>query len=210
MYYNKYLKYKNKYLNYINKIHGGTINNTSIEFENYTNEQNPTINIYNFTILNNINPDDNSINLNINLDKNSEGSFNFNKTNKKLFSIYDDLSINESNIKNYENQKVSKDYLNIKYSKIYKLNPKISAMHINSDIINYNDEEKKEFINNLITVIKIKEKLLGNFLKKNNSLIDKYCDNYGFIQKITINSNDKVIIFGDYHGSFHTFFRNIK
>jgi hypothetical protein len=62
-------------------------------------------------------------------------------------------------------------------------------MRINSDIINYNDEEKKEFINNLIAVIKIKENLLGNFLKKNNNLIDKYCDNYGFIQKITINSN---------------------
>ena len=211
MYYNKYLKYKNKYHRYLNYItkYGGTINNnTSIEFEDYTNEQNPTINIYNFTILNNINPD-NSINLNTNLDKNSEGSFNFNKINKKLFSIYDDLSINESYIKDYENQKVSKDYLNIKYSKIYKLNPKISAMHINSDIINYNDEEKKEFINNLIAVIKIKEKLLGDFLKKNNNLIDKYCDNYGFIQKITINSNDKVIIFGDYHGSFHTFFRNM-
>jgi hypothetical protein len=211
MYYNKYLKYKNKYHRYLNYItkYGGTINNnTSIEFEDYTNEQNPTINIYNFTILNNINPD-NSINLSTNLDKNSEGSFNFNKINKRLFSINDDLSINESYIKNYENQKVSKDYLNIKYSKIYKLNPKISAQEINSDIINYNNEEKEEFINNLITVIKIKEKILGDFLKKNNNLIDKNCDNYGFIQKITINPNDKVIIFGDYHGSFHTFFRNM-
>ena len=119
MYYNKYLKYKNKYHRYLNYItkYGGTINNnTSIEFEDYKNEQNPTINIYNFTILNNINPD-NSINLSTNLDKNSEGSFNFNKINKRLFSINDDLSINESYIKNYENQKVSKDYLNNANSK---------------------------------------------------------------------------------------------
>ncbi len=34
-------------------------------------------------------------------------------------------------------------------------------------------------------------------------------DQEGYIRKINITKDDRIIIFGDYHGSFHTFFRNL-
>jgi hypothetical protein len=51
----------------------------------------------------------------------------------------------------------------------------------------------------------IKKKNTVNELRKKIKTIDKT----GFIHKLTVSDDDKVIVFGDYHGSYHTFFRNI-
>jgi len=41
-----------------------------------------------------------------------------------------------------------------------------------------------------------------------NDIYDERRLDEGFIYNIHLNKNDKVIIFGDFHGSFHTFYRN--
>ncbi len=70
--------------------------------------------------------------------------------------------------------------------------------------------------------LEIKEEII-NIIDKakdiNYKLLEIYCEdeipNYdimhegAFIMKMNVNNNDKIILFGDFHGSFHTFFRHM-
>ena len=106
---------------------------------------------------------------------------------------YDYLSGNK-NIKN----KYYNFYLN------HSAKPKEdNYIHLN---LKYNLDEKlhtTKLVDNVLQKQKEKPFFIENFeyLDRNNTL--------GFIKKILISDDEKIIIFGDYHGSFHTFYRNL-
>ena len=95
-----------------------------------------------------------------------------------------------------------------------------------------NERSKIEFLNNIETVLNIQQNYIIESLKKNynedlknlydfintnkydesNECMDKITiknEDTGLIQKINITSDHKIILMGDFHGSYHTFFRNL-
>ncbi len=78
------------------------------------------------------------------------------------------------------------------------------------NLINYipsiNVDTAKDNIMVKNNLINMPEYLITQSFVENLSIIN---DQEGYIRKINITKDDKIIIFGDYHGSFHTFFRNL-
>jgi hypothetical protein len=95
--------------------------------------------------------------------------------------------IKSSNIKN-------------KYYQLYKdTNPK----NVQPTVIS--EEDKDRIMSNIIRGL---ETLRRKFDSNNIHKFDMMGSN-GYVQKLITTVNHKIIIFGDHHGSFHTFFRNM-
>lgn len=65
-----------------------------------------------------------------------------------------------------------------------------------------------EFANNMLSAL---DKLKNNY-KTSTKMFDDMNINLqeaGFIKKVMVDEKEKIIIFGDHHGSYHTFFRNL-
>jgi hypothetical protein len=82
---------------------------------------------------------------------------------------------------------------------VEKLNHMITKNLVNSNISYLNDSHADPVIH---TEINDTSKIISQML-------DEDSNNSGYIQKLYFKNTDKVILFGDYHGSFHTFFRNM-
>lgn len=86
----------------------------------------------------------------------------------------------------------------------------IYTEHLNkrdfNDIKELDDISKIDVLNNLKEVINIRKNDLHNYI----NIYDTDLHNECLILNLNFNINDKVIIFGDLHGSFHTFYRHIK
>ena len=133
----------------------------------------------------------------------SFGGLEKSKDDNGRISVYKNGNPNWNTEDQYiQNIFLSKDPLNSiepitnKYYKIYKNEKsKDNRLPMNKYDINY--------FNKLLDKVNI---------KYNTNITDKigiFDDNNGYIRKINITNADKIIIFGDHHGSFHTFFRNM-
>ena len=157
----------------------------------------PVIHVYSFPIKDNKTP------LRVNKDTKFRGTVDYGMIPNELLKMNPTSPRSVSISSNI----TSKDYLNIKYSDIYsKLNPKTSARDINID---YDDSILKEFLNNLQNVTKKQFEHLFKLIGTTNIMLLNQSEIIGYINKVTQLENEKVIIFGDYHGSFHTFYRNM-
>jgi hypothetical protein len=100
-------------------------------------------------------------------------------------------------------------YLN-KNAKVDRVDYKFTTEYLNDfckNITKAYNKTKKHY-NKLLLNDLLKKDLINDKLKLNNSKpFDLNTD--GYIKKVYVNNNEKIIIFGDYHGSFHTFFRNL-
>jgi len=83
-------------------------------------------------------------------------------------------------------------------NKYYKLYLNSFAKDKNPKIDNNQPRIQEDTINKTIETLKDKYKIEEDNMHER-----------GFIKKLIIPSTKKVIIFGDHHGSFHTFFRNL-
>jgi hypothetical protein len=68
-------------------------------------------------------------------------------------------------------------------------------------------QSKKSYLSNLVDQVLLKIGELP-FIEENFDYL-KSVNKTGYIKKIILNEREKVIIFGDNHGSFHTFYRNM-
>jgi hypothetical protein len=100
--------------------------------------------------------------------------------------------------------------LNNKYYKLYRNeNPKHQRTNQNYkfDLATFTtllNSSISIYKNNLINYIPS----INVNMPPNNTIIDQTDpNNEGYIRKVNITNNDKIIIMGDFHGSFHTFFR---
>ena len=157
----------------------------------------PVIHVYSFPIKNN------KTRLRVNKDTKEIGYVEYRNIPSELFQIDPE----RPEIINIKPNVTSKDYLNIKYSDTYnEQNPKTHAFNISID---YNSEVIGEFESNLENAFQKQnyylQKILG--FDKTKRIVSH--DKLGYIIKINQSENEKFIIFGDYHGSFHTFYRNM-
>lgn len=109
----------------------------------------------------------------------------------------------ERNISSYDIDNLYENYKNffVKYSTEEILNTE-SILNIFENIDNAFINQKKLFTNNLIMsdYIQKTEKCTFDELINNNI-------NDSILLKINLNKSDRIILIGDIHGSFHTFFR---
>jgi hypothetical protein len=101
----------------------------------------------------------------------------------------------------------SPHHLKNKYYKLYK--NEFAKKDRSNQVYKFDLDTFKKLLNSTICIYK---KNLINYKPSIN--IDKEidmmkADNEGYIRKINITNKDKIIICGDFHGSFHTFFRTI-
>ena len=127
--------------------------------------------------------------------------------------------ISDEEMKNFDIRKKLKNL--IKHRIINNISDEEMNNFVTIEEINIQDKIRKK-LKNLIKNIKCEVKIdkIKKIYKSNNnsdiynSLKDlkfyKYSDEYNFIYKWDLHQEYKVIIFGDIHGSYHTFFRNIK
>ena len=87
------------------------------------------------------------------------------------------------------------------------LNTITETIRIQISILEHNKLNKNENLDYLFSkIITNKIDILAN---NNNKLLTDFSDQTALIQKLVVNNNNKIILFGDLHGSFHTFFRSI-
>ena len=181
----KYIKYKTKYKNLWIKMYGSS----SIL------KQTPDlyIDVYKFKLLNypsNLNE------RNITFGKLSKTS----DINKGIIQhVIDEKSY-------YSIDYIKSDNISNKYYKQYLDHPAKSTQKYK-----YTDENIQDLLSIISkTILKLQNKLqqilphlekLGDFEGITNET--------GYITKINITNKNKIIIFGDHHGSYHTFFRNM-
>ena len=137
------------------------------------------------------------------------------KSKTRIYSpdvIVDNIQAGGWNWNNFENlynnsyPKLKPDYINIDINKYFN-------EHF------YNDEDSKEtklnkYVDKLNELLKEITEKLNEKYDKNNNFTDVEpaafkTDTSGFIYKMNLKDNDKVILFGDFHGSYHTFFRHM-
>ena len=147
------------------------------------------------------------------IDNYRAGSMKFGKL-RKSGTIHENI-ISENENKNmsgniYEMDR-SKDILhtyetNNKYYKMYTGIPTKQSVEYFSDYEKYNFLKKNE-IEERIRLCTQKLKLFTDSKIELKGMIEK--DQNSYIRKINITSDEKIVIFGDHHGSYHTFFRNM-
>jgi hypothetical protein len=177
--------YKHKYLKYRNKY-------LALKNQIGGDHISMWIDIYRFKIFNYSN--------------NTEGEIKFGSLSKTT-DINKGYVKSESNIPDITDGLYSVDYIksnNIssKYYSYYKDNP---AKRDRENKSTHDSEYIDTFRNNITNTSKI---LLDHLIKLKAPL-DQITNECGYIKKIYINPNEKIIVFGDYHGSFHSFFRNM-
>jgi hypothetical protein len=103
----------------------------------------------------------------------------------------------------------SYDYLlgdkNIK-DKYYNFYLNHDAKLLEDKNLEYNLVEKN-YTTDLINKV-LKKQLENDFINQNFRYLNLN-NNAGYIKKVKLNDDEKIIIFGDHHGSFHTFYRNM-
>lgn len=121
----------------------------------------------------------------------------------------------EEGVRNIE-ENASKQKLNLsQYLKAYRnWATRVPLTSINESF--YSIPRKILMKNSILNAIEKKniQYLLDNFYKGMNyeqfmHINPDFLNNGGFIFKINVPENEKIISFGDFHGSFHTFLRNI-
>jgi hypothetical protein len=99
-----------------------------------------------------------------------------------------------------------------------------------TEVNELDDESKKKVLDNLTNVIDLQYKILDNynhpsmvilfsiinyirskpkFDKKDSEDLSSFADESALIQTLNVNDESKIILFGDFHGSYHTFFRHL-
>jgi hypothetical protein len=141
----------------------------------------------------------------------------------KKTSDINNAIIHASNDDNDDNNDNDNDIYSLDYIRSNPIKNKYYHLYLNKDAkvdkVDYifTDEYYNNFCENIKKVfIKTKKhytKLLIKNLLNKNLITDKLepfdLSTDGYIKKVYVTNNDKIIIFGDYHGSFHTFFRNL-
>ena len=184
-FYYKYIKYRHKY-NEIKNIINTKYNITS---------EKSYIDIYNFKLIN-YTPHNK---------KNQFGDFI--PSDKDTIGTLSTISDKYTDIMRLS-YIYSIDYINSinkfnnKYYKFYK-----NRLAKGRAIQPYTNEYKIFITKNIDNVL---EKLSIELKNKLTDIdINSFTNDNGYIKKIIISPDTKVIIFGDHHGSFHTFFRNM-
>ena len=108
----------------------------------------------------------------------------------------------------------SNDYIssNSKYYNNKYYNYYLTNQAKNNNVSEYTEEEKREFIflmNQFFESEYYNKLLLDLSEGYNPDNLNLEEDEYSFIYKVVLEENKKVIVFGDHHGSFHTFYRNL-
>ena len=189
----KYIKYKTKYINLLKKIHGGT-NVESTQSKLY-------IDIYKFKLLN---YPSHSTAKNV--------SFG---TLSKTIDLNKGIVKSTSDITN----SIEDSYYSVDYIKSDNISNKYYSDYLNypakSDLDNPKYKYTNEYIHKLIKIIcktiNILQCRLKHALRKYNKVdqFNEITNDTGYITKINITNKHKVIVFGDNHGSYHTFFRSM-
>ena len=179
LYKDKYLKYRNKYLALKNSIGGGP---TSM-----------WIDVYRFKIFNYSNKTEGEIKFG-SLSKTTDINKGYVKSNSDIPDIIDNSYYSVDYIKS--------NNISSKYYSFYKDNP---AKRDRENGLTHNSEYIETFRNN----IKKTSEILLSHLIELKAPLDQISNDCSYIKKINIDPNEKIIVFGDYHGSFHSFFRNM-
>ncbi|QKF93462.1 protein phosphatase 2A [Fadolivirus algeromassiliense] len=75
---------------------------------------------------------------------------------------------------------------------------------------NYYSQEDLQYITNLFKeVTEINKEYIKTHIDPNILIDENTLHNDALIYKVNVKNNEKIIIFGDFHGSFHTFLRHI-
>ena len=114
-------------------------------------------------------------------------------------SISDIPDVNENSY--YSIDYIKSNNISNKYYKHYLKFPAKNREYKYVYTKEYTDELKKN-------IVKVTD-ILRNKLSELTNEIDKIKNDNGYIKKIFVSSEEKIIVFGDNHGSFHTFFRNM-
>ena len=133
----------------------------------------------------------------------TEYVYGINKINFSLNKIYNNNRVYCSDILTSINTGKEINILNNFY-KFYKLQLTKEFTFINKS--NFYNKKK---INDIVKTIQdaiILTKKIHLTIYSNNIIDDAFIDD-AFIFNIKLNYNDKIIIFGDFHGSFHAFYR---
>jgi hypothetical protein len=122
--------------------------------------------------------------------------------NIKYFKSCDNIGDTEENNAGILEKLKGNKQLVMLYLNVYvKLNPKLNIAEFEMTgeyNINYFCNDVQEKINSLLEKYKNIEQI--------NKIVEKG-DNSSYIYKINFDENQKIIVIGDIHGSFHTFFR---
>lgn len=113
------------------------------------------------------------------------------KTDKLILSIdtiKSTTSINNKYYKMYKNENAKHNRGQLTIEDFHRFNDLVK--NVNSKLLAFLDDE-------LVSLL------------FNESTIEMKISKTGYIRKIRVNNNDNIIMFGDIHGSFHTFFRNL-
>lgn len=121
-------------------------------------------------------------------------------------------NINEGIIQSFGNNNRDYNYYNVDYIKSINNNNKYYSYYLNNKA-----KDKQKYIINQDNIDRFKNKMykcleiLQNNYNKSNKLgtVNNTLNTSGFVKKIIVNETEKIIIFGDYHGSYHTLFRNL-
>jgi hypothetical protein len=68
---------------------------------------------------------------------------------------------------------------------------------------------KTNIYNNIISLLTESKEIMINYIKKNSNIIDKITDYNNIVLRLKEKKTSKIIVMGDQHGSFHSFFRII-
>ena len=111
---------------------------------------------------------------------------------------------------NMYNMDRSKDVLHTEeQNKYYKMYSEISTKQSLEYFSDYKDKnylKKNEIKERIILCTQKLREFTDSISKLTKHIIN---NEYSYIRKIIIRITEKIVIFGDYHGSYHTFFRNM-
>ena len=227
----KYIKYKTKYINLLKEKKGGTLPvyhpppvyppeyylgttiNTTPEYAFGTTIDKPSlyIDVYRFKIFNypptEMFDKPGEIKFNIlrktTIQPSTQGAEEMKEIRNGYVSTVKCVDSQDTGLQVYSVDYIKSEPCKNKYYTYYTQYLPKDDLHFSK----YNEQQEQDLIKTIALTIRTLTQRVKSFIP----VIDpnKLTNENGYILKIEITNKNKIIVFGDHHGSYHTFFRNM-